>query len=66
MAGDMESQCTHQICLLAMDSKLDNLLQQSGTTKCINNKLLVAYPTLHEQHKLLKVAIKDLMCKITE
>jgi hypothetical protein len=66
MAGNMDTQCTHQKCLLAMESKLDDLLQQSDMTKRVNIKLLEAYHMSREDNTLLKAAIEEVTRKITE
>jgi hypothetical protein len=66
MAGNTDMQCIHETCLLAMGSKLDELLQQSDTTKRVNNKLLEAYRVSCEENTLLKAVIQELMTKITE
>jgi hypothetical protein len=42
MAGNMDAQCTHEKCLLAMESKLEEILQHSDVTKRVNNELLEA------------------------
>jgi small-conductance mechanosensitive channel len=66
MAGNMDTQCANQKRLLAMESKLDDLLQQSDATKRINNELLEAYRASREENTLLKAAIEELTSKIME
>jgi hypothetical protein len=44
-----------------MESKLDDLLQQSDMTKCINDELLEAYYASCEENTLLKAAMEELM-----
>jgi hypothetical protein len=61
MAGNMDAQCAHQKCLLAMESKLDDPLQQSDATKHVNNELLEAYRASCNENTILKATIEDLM-----
>jgi hypothetical protein len=61
MAGNTDEQCAHQKRLLAMESKLDDLLQQSDATKHINAELLEAYHASHKENTLLKAAMEELM-----
>jgi DNA repair exonuclease SbcCD ATPase subunit len=53
-----------QTRLLAMESKLDNLLQQSETTKHIHDDLLEAHHALHEENAQLRTTIDQLMRQI--
>jgi hypothetical protein len=66
MATNTDAKRAHQKCLLTMESKLDDLLQQSDASKHINNELLEAYHVLLEENTLLKAAMEELMRKITE
>jgi hypothetical protein len=50
-------QCANQICLLLMESKLDNYLQQSDMTKHVNKDLLMAYHATREENILLYTMI---------
>jgi hypothetical protein len=49
-----------------MESKLDDHLQQSDTTKRVNNELLEAYRASREENTLLKAAIEELIRMIME
>jgi hypothetical protein len=66
MAGNTNAQRAHETRLLAMGSKLDELLQQSDVTKRVNNELLEACRISREENTLLKAVIEELMTKITE
>jgi hypothetical protein len=66
IAGNMDAQRAHEKRLLAMESKLDDVLQQSDMTKRVNNELLEAYHTSREENTLLKAAIQELRRKIME
>jgi hypothetical protein len=66
MAGNTDVQRAHEKCLLAMESKLDDLLQQSDASKRVNNDLLEAYHVSCEENTHLKTAIKELTRKIME
>jgi L-rhamnose isomerase len=66
MAGNTNAQRAHETRLLMMESKLDELLQQSDATKCVNNELLEAYRASCEENTLLKAAIEELTTKIIE
>jgi hypothetical protein len=66
MARNTDMQRAHEKCLLAMESKLDDVLQQSDVTRRINNELLEAYHALREENTLLKAAVEELMRKIIE
>jgi hypothetical protein len=66
MAGNTDTQCTHEKCLLRMESKLDDVLQQSDATKCVNDELLEAYHVSREENTLQKAAIEELMRTIME
>jgi hypothetical protein len=66
MARNTDTQCAYEKCLLAIESKLDNILQQSDMTRRINNELLEAYRVSCEENTLLKAAVEELTRKITE
>jgi hypothetical protein len=66
MAGNTDAQRAHQKRLLAMESKLDDLLQQSDVTKCVNNELLEAYHAAREENTILKAPIEELTRKIMD
>jgi hypothetical protein len=66
MASNTDAQRAYEKCLLAMESKLDDLLQQLDVTKRVNNELLEAYRASREENTLLKATIEELMRKIME
>jgi hypothetical protein len=66
MAGNTDTQCAHKKRLLTMEGKLDDILQHSDVTRCINNELLQAYRASREENTLLKAAVEELTRKITE
>jgi hypothetical protein len=66
VAGNTDTQRAHEKPLLVMESKLDDVLQQSHATKRVNNELLEAYHASREENTLLKAAIEELTRKIME
>jgi hypothetical protein len=66
MAGHTDAQRAHQKCLLTIESKLDDVVQQSDTTKRVNNELMEAYHASREENTLLKAMTEELMRKIME
>jgi hypothetical protein len=66
MAVNTDTQRAHEKRLLAMESKLDDVLQQSDATRRVNNELLEAYHASREENTLLKAAVEELTRKITE
>jgi cell division protein FtsB len=47
-----------------MESKLDNLIQQSETTKHVHDELLEAHRAVHGENAQLQTTIDQLMRKI--
>jgi hypothetical protein len=66
VAVNTDMQPAHEKCLLAMESKLDDVLQQSDVTRCVNNELLEAYRVSRKENTLLKATVEELTRKITE
>jgi hypothetical protein len=66
MARNTDAQRAQEKRLLAMESKLDDVLQQLDATKHVNNELLEAKRASREENTLLKAAIEELTRKITE
>jgi signal recognition particle GTPase len=66
MAINTDTQRAHEKHLLAMKSKLDDILQQSDVTRRINDELLEAYRASREENTLQKAAIEELTRKIME
>jgi hypothetical protein len=66
IAGNTDTPRAPEKRLLVMESKLDDVLQQSDVTKCINNELLEAYRASRKENTLLKAAVEELLRKVME